>query len=529
MTYLDRQGTDLVTLFEACEYPAEFLRNPAHWLEAEKMEDLLAFIRRDYTRFSREGNIIQEAGHQCKDLRSWGVLDSVLRMVQSPKDIFSQPDRFMSYFVSPAPPVGNILREPSGIFFELPIAASQYPLVTEYLCAALEALPTYVDKPMATVEWTEIRVAISWSENQVSLFGEDQAPAPHLNPEIVQGILHNLETTQKQLEDTKLQLAERDRQLKQAQLLTKSASGEVSATVSVASGELSPSLKALDAFRWKSLAQGLTAEISVPSQEVLNHIYRLNDYMARAQQLVTLLVGQGRLSPQVVEAMRRVDWAFVQAESGHVVKQAAVGIRKLQDVVKDLGQLAADRELAASQAPRAERMIERKVPTDVNSLVQRAVENVRTELIRGHLSSVQIDQHLLLDREIPVYAKPLERALTNLFKNAVQSINGKGSVRVVTRPNGARAEIEITDTGIGMDDKTLARAFEPFFSTQTPGRAGGLGLSMAQSIVRTHEGSLTITSQLNRGTTVLVSLPLTATLATNSDDPPHNSIEHLTH
>ncbi len=485
------------------------------------MEDLLAFIRRDYNRFSRDGNVIQEAGHQCKDLRSWGVLDSVLRMVQSPKDIFSQPDRFMSYFVSPAPPVGNILREPDGIFFELPIAASQYPLVTEYLSAALEALPTYLDKPMATVKWTEIRVAITWSENQVSLFGEDQAPPPHLNPELVQGILHNLETTQKQLEETKRQLAERERQLKQFQSASKGVGVDSSILAAGGLGEASQ-IKALEASRWKSLAHGLTAEISVPAQEILNHVYRLNDYLARAQQLVTLLVGQGRTSPQVVEAMRRVDWTFVQAESGTVVKQAAGGIRKLQDVVKDLAQLAADRETAIPHLQRSDRIVERpdriverKVPTDLNSIVRRAVENVRVDLAHA----VQIDQHLLLDREIPVHAKPLERALTNLLKNAVQSIEGQGGlVRVVTRPNAGRAEIEVTDTGIGMDEKTLARALEPFFTTQTPGTAAGLGLSLAQSIVRTHEGSLTLTSHLQRGTTVLVSLPINASLMASNDD-----------
>lgn len=489
----------MATLLESCEYPAEYLRNPSHWLEAEKMEDLLALFMREGNRLSRDGNLIQESGHQCKELRAWGVLDSVLRMVQSPKDLFSQPDRLLSYFVSPAPPVGNILREPEGIFFEVPIAATQYPLVTEYLRAAMEALPTYAGKPMATVQWTEIRVSISWSESQESLFDAETAATPHLSPDLVRGILHNLETTQKQLEETKRLLAERERELK---ILRCAAIAPVP-TATTATGALS-STPMNEATRWMGLAEGLKAEMSGPTQDVLNHIFRLNDYMVRAQQLVTLLVGQGRMTPQVQEAMRRVDWPLVRTEAPNVVKAAAVGVRKIQDVLKDLALLAAEREPRGDMEIGRDTEIERKVSTDLNSVVAHAIENVRAELPRR----IQIDEHLLLDREVLTHPKPIERAIANLVKNAVQAIEGNGTVRVVTRPNGGRAEIEIADTGIGMNESTVQRAFEPFFTTQTPGTAAGLGLSLAQAIVRGHDGTIQMNSQPNGGTTVVVSLPL---------------------
>ncbi len=492
LTYLDRQGADLGALLEACEYPAEFLRDPLHWLEAEKMEDLLALFVRECNRLSREGNLIQEAGHHCKELRAWGVLDSVLRMVQSPKDLFSQPDRLLSYFVSPAPPVGNILREPEGVFFEVPIAASQYPLVTEYLRSAMEALPTYAGKPMASAQWTEIRVGINWIERQESLFGADVGQEPHLNPELVRGILHNLETAQKQLEETKRSLAERERELK----LLRNGAAPSPRVDQVSAQESSQE----STVRWMGLAEGLKAEISEPARDVLNHIYRLNDYMVRAQQLVTLLVGQGRQTPQVQEAMRRVDWALVQSESPNVVKSAAAGVRKIQDVLKDLSLLAVDRGARVDDGQ------ERKVPTNLNAVVTRAVEGVKGDAPRR----VQIDQHLLLDRDVPAHAKPIERALANIIRNAVQAIEGQGTVRVVTRPNGSRAEIEITDSGIGMSDATTRRAFEPFFTTQTPGTAAGLGLSLAQAIVRGHDGAISVRSQPGGGTTIVVSLPFGA-------------------
>ena len=61
----------------------------------------------DYGRGTHnEESLITAVGHQCKDLRAWGVLDSVIKMMQKPQDLFLQPHRLLSYFVSPAPPVG---------------------------------------------------------------------------------------------------------------------------------------------------------------------------------------------------------------------------------------------------------------------------------------------------------------------------------------------------------------------------------------------------------------------------------------
>lgn len=452
------------------------------------MEELLGLFLREYNRFSRETDLIIESGHACKDLRSWGVLDSVLRMMQAPKDIYAQPDRFISYFVSPAPPVANVLREPNAVFFELPISATQYPLVTKYLRAAFEALPTYLGKAMANVSWSEIRIAIDWSENQESLFGADSQMASHLNPDVIRGIISNLEATTKQLEETKIQLAIRERELQALK------SGAVTSAPLLRPRER---VNAEKSPQWMGLAQGLRAEISQPAQDVLSHVYRLNDYLARAQQLVTLLVAQGRQTPQVQEAMRRVDWAFVQSESPSVVKQAAQGVRKIQEIVQDLTLLAdIDGRNAASETLR--------VSTNLNTIVTNAVASVQMELA----SKVKVDQHLLLDREVPCAPKPLEKALSHIVKNAVQAIGDQGSVRVVTRPSGARAEIEISDTGIGMEESVLGRAVEPFFTTQKPGQAAGLGLSLAHAIVRGHDGSISLKSQPGRGTTVVISLPL---------------------
>ena len=341
LSYLERRGEDLEALNDKCDWPSEFLRDPSSWLEAEKMENLLKLIEIEYGQNPHDSGtddlLVVGVGHQSKDLRSWGVLDSVLRMVQTPKDLFAQPERLLSYFISPAPPVGEIRRQTDSVGFVLPVSEMQFPLVTSYLRAALEALPTYISKPMATVTWENSRVVISWSESQVSLFGSEASSELSLHPELVRNILHNLESSQKQLEEMKRELIAKDEEI----AALKSLSVAAPAVVGAVEGAASPAV-ALSADNHDRLA------------EALHGLFRLGDYVARGQQLITLLIGQGRGNSQVREAMRRVDWDFVSTEAPKTVRKA---VDDLQEIQRQQPQLESESSIIPVER---ERHVERK-------------------------------------------------------------------------------------------------------------------------------------------------------------------------
>jgi hypothetical protein len=326
---LDRRGEDLGQVYESCDWPSEFLHDPSSWLEADKMEKLLANLEKQFGfRQSLEQSLITEVGHQCKDLRAWGVLDSVLRMVQAPKDFFAQPDRFLSYFISPAPPIGEVRREHDSVSFVLPISEDDFPVVTSYLCSVLEALPTYIGKPMASVSWKDSRVTITWTESQESLlFTEQEKAELSLHPELVNSILNNLETSQKELEETKQKLLAREAELDVMRLV-----------------QAVP-------LRIGSSPGDLTRETVATA---LHEIYRLGDYFARGQQLVTLLIAQGRESAQVREAMRRVDWPFVCESAPAVIRTAISQLQTAQMHLKNLPEgltVSDSKDVGASQSP----------------------------------------------------------------------------------------------------------------------------------------------------------------------------------
>ena len=117
----------------------------------------------------------------------------------------------------------------------------------------------------------------------------------------------------------------------------------------------------------------------------------------------------------------------------------------------------------------------------------------------------------------------LESALLNFALNARDAMPEGGRLHIAARPGelesveaeafeiapGAYAMIEVADNGCGMDEATLARVYEPFFTTKRFGLGSGLGLSMAYGFVKQSGGGISIRSQPGQGSTVLMVLPLT--------------------
>ncbi len=108
----------------------------------------------------------------------------------------------------------------------------------------------------------------------------------------------------------------------------------------------------------------------------------------------------------------------------------------------------------------------------------------------------------------------LRQALSNLVENAVKYRRPEVTpeVEVVGRPGGSDYTLRVSDNGLGMSPDEAARAFEPFYRAKrvptTPGT--GLGLSIVKRVVEASGGSILVQSQLGRGTTFVVTLPLTS-------------------
>lgn len=306
LAYLDQQGEDLQNLLDSTHLPEEFLRDPSFWIKSNEMEE---FLRSSIELTKGGSQLLQKAGHAGPELRSWGVLDSVLRMMPRPSEIFNQPQRFLSYFISPEPPLENVLNRDSGIQLDLPVSSEMFPLVTTYLRHAFESLPVYIGQPLGVCQWENIHLKILWSQEQESIFSSD--PGRHISPELLRSIVASLEKHQQELEAKNRELQEKNTQLLKTyeDSMTRFAQQESQKMTSHLQPE-SPTASQLD------VGSGTSLEM------LQTNFAKMADYMVRAQQLVTLIIGQDRLKPAIKEAMRRTDWEMIKINFPQIVNQS---------------------------------------------------------------------------------------------------------------------------------------------------------------------------------------------------------------
>jgi signal transduction histidine kinase len=164
---------------------------------------------------------------------------------------------------------------------------------------------------------------------------------------------------------------------------------------------------------------------------------------------------------------------------------------------------------------------------DIGALIDGIVDLVRRSLGPSIAVELDIPQPLSSARVDP---NQLELALLNLAINARDAMPGGGRLTLAVRETpvdsrnvmglepGSYVRIAATDTGTGMDEETLARATEPFFSTKGVGKGTGLGLSMVHGLAAQSGGTLTLASEPGAGTTVELWLPATEEAAVGADE-----------
>jgi two-component system NtrC family sensor kinase len=109
----------------------------------------------------------------------------------------------------------------------------------------------------------------------------------------------------------------------------------------------------------------------------------------------------------------------------------------------------------------------------------------------------------------------LGQVFINLFMNAVQSLETRGTIEVTTCRRGEYVCVDIRDTGKGIPPENISKIFDPFFTTKPVGQGTGLGLSVSYEIVKKHGGEIRVQSQVGVGSTFTVLLPVQADSAHN--------------
>lgn len=182
------------------------------------------------------------------------------------------------------------------------------------------------------------------------------------------------------------------------------------------------------------------------------------------------------------------------AEAAHSILQATSRGRELTQQILTFGR---------------RRPLERK-PLDLTELVRETLK-----LLEPTAHGVRLNEQISgQPTKVLGDASQLHQVLTNLCTNALNAMPERGTLTVCLEPFtvdyafahkhpplqiGAWVRLQVKDTGVGMDEATARRIFEPFFSTRAEGRGTGLGLAVVNSIVVAHDGVILVESKPNQG------------------------------
>jgi len=196
----------------------------------------------------------------------------------------------------------------------------------------------------------------------------------------------------------------------------------------------------------------------------------------------------------------------------HLVKRIgegdSTGIAELQDSLKEVfHQVDRCREITQNLLDFARR--KEPVYQDVN--VNKLIEDL-SRLVEKEAVLHQIEIRRDFQQDLPLVqtdAPSLRQVVLNLLTNATHAVQKDGQIRIATkRSENGSVDIIVADTGCGIPKDHLTKIFDPFFTTKPEGKGTGLGLSICHGIVDKLGGRISVTSEVGKGATFVVTLPV---------------------
>ena len=228
---------------------------------------------------------------------------------------------------------------------------------------------------------------------------------------------------------------------------------------------------------------------------------------------------ESRLQDQLVQAEKSGSLGILTAGIGHELNNPLFGILGLGEAIQEEVDLARAKGYARDIVVHGRRMAaiirdfagiatreakDQRVPVDVNAELDQAWAIVQTSY---EALGVDIQKRYVSVSTVNALPDQLRQAFTNVLGNAVQALRGKGQLLLSTEEQGGMLTIKIRDSGPGIPKHYLSKVFDPFFTTKGQGQGSGLGLTVAQRIVKKFGGDIHIESQEQQGTTCIITLP----------------------
>jgi signal transduction histidine kinase len=251
------------------------------------------------------------------------------------------------------------------------------------------------------------------------------------------------------------------------------------------------------------MVAGVAHEINTPLGFVKSNVEVVSDLISEYEAAVTkVMTGVDLLLSLDASMVDRAKAAIQKArielarattlnEARELLEDSAEGLKQMSSLVLNLkGFARVDRDGMDT--------------IDLNDSIRSALT------IAGHQlrDRIQVVQELGDVPKVKCMPSQINQVFLNMITNAAQAMDdeGKLTIRSVAKPNVV--EVSFEDTGHGIPDDVLPKIFDPFFTTKPVGEGTGLGLSIVHKIIQGHGGAIRVKSQVGKGTTFFVELPI---------------------
>lgn len=262
------------------------------------------------------------------------------------------------------------------------------------------------------------------------------------------------------------------------------------------------------------LAAGIAHEINTPTQYIGDNAAFLRDSFdetfsamgrLRDQLLEIRAMGgeAGEAAGQALDDLKATDLDYLGSEIPKAIQQSLDGIARISKIVKAMKDFS---------HPGGES----KTLTDIHQAIESTITVSRNEWKYAATLETDFDPGM---PPVPCFPGEFNQVILNLIVNAAHAIEAAkeggdsevlGRITVKTRARMEEVEISVSDNGTGIPELVQTRMFEPFYTTKPVGKGSGQGLAIAHAvIVEKHQGRIEVQSEVGKGTTFILHLPLT--------------------
>jgi len=255
------------------------------------------------------------------------------------------------------------------------------------------------------------------------------------------------------------------------------------------------------------LVAGVAHELNNPINFIYGNMTHLSEYSENLIEIISKYeefekkLDENDLK-EIENYKEEVEYDFIKDDIPDLIKSCIEGADRSKNIVLELKNFS---------------RLDQGVVKDID--INESIDSTLSILNNKYKNRVNIIKEYGKLPKVTCYAGQINQVFMNILDNAAQAIKDSGDVYIRTRTEENNAVIEIEDTGTGIDRETLPKIFDPFFTTKEVGSGTGLGLSVSYKIIKSHNGTIEVESEVGKGTKFSVKIPLDFKETKNSGEP----------